>query len=87
MMATSHNDASHHRQPTSRVQGVDFYALLEVHRHQLNDGELKAAYYRLAKQFHPDAIVHLPSHVREAAQKKFAQIGVAYATLSNPQKR
>lgn len=82
------NDSTHYRQPTSRTaSGTDYYALLEVHRHALDAGDLKAAYYRLAKQYHPDAIVHLSPSVREAAAKKFSQIGVAYSVLSDPSKR
>lgn len=85
---SSNHHGAHHRQPTSRVQsGLDYYSLLEVHRHRLDEGELKAAYYRLAKQFHPDAIVHLPDGLRKHAEARFQQIGVAYAVLSDPRKR
>lgn len=86
--SSSNHHGTHHRQPTSRVQsGLDYYSLLEVHRHRLDEGELKAAYYRLAKQFHPDAIIHLPDSLRKHAEARFQQIGVAYAVLSDPRKR
>jgi DnaJ-class molecular chaperone len=85
---SSNHDGTHYRQPTSRVaSGTDYYALLEVHRHLLTAGDLKAAYYRLAKQYHPDALSGMSAVQREVAQKKFAQIGVAYHVLSDPKRR
>jgi len=81
------HDATHYRTPTSRVQGLDYYAILEVHRHQLDEGELRRSYYRLAKQLHPDAVVHLPASTRAAAAQRFAQVGVAYNVLSDPKRR
>jgi hypothetical protein len=82
-------DATHFRTPTSRPGPgqLDYYAILEVHRHQLDEGELKRSYYRLAKQLHPDAVVHLATSTRQQAEHRFREIGVAYSVLSDPKKR
>jgi hypothetical protein len=82
-------DATHFRTPTSRPGPgqLDYYAILEVHRHQLDEGELKKSYYRLAKQLHPDAVVHLATSTRQQAEHRFREIGVAYSVLSDPKKR
>jgi hypothetical protein len=85
--SSNDHDSTHHRQPTSRTLGLDYYAILEVHRHHLQAADLKQAYYRLAKQYHPDRLVHLSESDRLRAEKKFAQIGVAYSVLSDPVKR
>lgn len=87
LFSSNNHDSTHHRQPTSRQVGLDYYAILEVHRHHLRADDLKQSYYRLAKQYHPDRLAHLADADRTRAEKKFAQIGVAYAVLSDPAKR
>lgn len=59
----------------------DFYALLECSR-DATDDEIKRAYRKLARQYHPDANAGDP-----AAEARFKEISVAYETLSNPEKR
>jgi DnaJ-class molecular chaperone len=54
------------------VRAEDYYALLGVDR-GADKAEIKKAYYKLAKQYHPDA---KPGD--EQAAKKFAEIGAAY---------
>jgi len=49
--------------------------------HNANDDEIKKAYRKLAKEFHPDR-----NHTKEA-EDRFKSIGEAYATLSDEQKR
>jgi len=58
----------------------DFYALLGVSR-TASEAEIKAAFRRIALQYHPDR------NKDEGASAKFAEAREAYAVLSNDQKR
>ena len=60
----------------------DYYEVLGINKNA-TDEELKKAYRKLAKQYHPDAN---PDN-KEEAEKKFKEVNEAYETLSNPQKR
>lgn len=59
----------------------DFYQILGVSRDANND-DIKKAYRKLAKQYHPDANPDNPS-----AEQRFKEISQAYEALSDPQKR
>jgi curved DNA-binding protein CbpA len=66
---------------------ADFYEILEISR-QATPGEIKAAYYQLAKKYHPDRYrqaEHAP--VRSRLETLFARITQAYETLSEPVNR
>lgn len=58
----------------------DYYRILGVDK-SANDKDIKKAFRRLAKQYHPDA------NPNPSAEAKFKEINEAYETLSNPEKR
>ena len=59
----------------------DLYEILGVER-TADDKKLKSAYRKLAKKYHPDA-----NPGDQEAEKKFKDVGEAYAILSDPEKR
>ena len=58
----------------------DYYATLEVER-SASDEEIKKAYRKLARKYHPDVAKE------EGAEERFKEISEAYQTLSDPEKR
>src|SRR5262244_2789820 len=66
---------------TANVTKADYYEVLSVTR-TASDQELKAAYRKLAMQYHPD---RNPGNAE--AEGKFKEASEAYQVLSDPQKR
>jgi molecular chaperone DnaJ len=60
---------------------MDYYEVLQVER-TAGDAELKAAYRKLAMQYHPDRNPNNPD-----AEEKFKACSEAYQVLSDPDKR
>lgn len=58
----------------------DYYEVLGVNK-DASEEEIKRAFRKLAKQYHPDI------NKEPGAEEKFKEIGEAYAVLSDPQKR
>ncbi|HZJ29399.1 MAG TPA: DnaJ domain-containing protein, partial [Solirubrobacterales bacterium] len=59
----------------------DFYDTLGVSR-KATDEEIKKAYRRLARKYHPDR-----NPDDEKAEERFKEIQEAYGTISDPEKR
>ena len=60
---------------------ADYYEILGVNR-DASDADIKSAFRKLAKQYHPD----LHPNDKEA-EKKFKDINEAYEVLSDEKKR
>jgi curved DNA-binding protein CbpA len=59
----------------------DYYAILEVPP-TASDAEIRRAYRRLARQYHPDLNKQLPT-----SDQRIKRLNEAYATLSDPSAR
>ncbi|MGO3752342.1 MAG: molecular chaperone DnaJ [Peptoniphilaceae bacterium] len=59
----------------------DFYEVLEITK-EASDQEIKRAYKRLAKKYHPDL-----NHDNPEAEAKFKELNLAYEVLSDENKR
>jgi len=59
----------------------DYYEILQVSK-QADDAELKSAFRKMAKKYHPDR-----NQGNDESEKRFKEIGEAYEVLKDPQKR
>jgi len=64
----------------------NYYEILGVSKNATSD-DLKSAYRKLAKQYHPDLYTSKPEAEKKAAEEKFKEINHAYEVLSDDQKR
>lgn len=77
MSNDNHSDSSDNEQE----QTFDFYGDLGIQNTATPD-EIKRAYFKLARQYHPDQNPNDPT-----STEKFQKIGKAYEILSNPEKK
>lgn len=73
--------AAFHATPAASAEKKDLYEVLGVSR-DANKDEIKRAYYKLAKKYHPDTNKDDPN-----AAGKFADVQNAYEVLSDDSKR
>jgi hypothetical protein len=66
--------------PSESSQRKDPYAILGVHQGASSE-EIKAAYRRLASQYHPDKVQHLGEDFKRLAEVKFKEIQWAYEAI------
>jgi curved DNA-binding protein len=64
----------------SRVQFKDYYQVMGIAR-EATDAQIKQAYRRLARKFHPDV------SKEKNAEARFKEVGEAYEVLKDPKKR
>lgn len=64
----------------------DYYAVLEI-PHTSTTAEVKQAYRRLVRRYHPDARRQQQSGADEGVSRRLVLLNDAYCVLSNPQKR
>ena len=69
------------------MKALDIMACLEL-KHHAPMPEIKSAYYKAARRFHPDMHFYLEdADLKEQLSDIFAYVYEAYATLTNPEKR
>jgi len=56
------------------------YKILEITK-EATVAEIKAAYRKMAKKYHPDKVVHLGKEHQQGAEEKFRQVQAAYEQL------
>ena len=56
------------------------YKILEIDKSATND-DIKKAYRKMAKKYHPDKVVHLGEAHQKGAEEKFRQVQEAYEKL------
>ncbi len=61
------------------------YKILEISK-DATVTEIKAAYRKMAKKYHPDKVIHLGKEYQEGAEEKFRQVQQAYEQLQKERK-
>ncbi|MEH6534779.1 MAG: DnaJ domain-containing protein [Psychroserpens sp.] len=56
------------------------YKILEITK-EATDNEVKKAYRKMAKKYHPDKVIHLGKEHQKGAEEKFRQVQNAYEQL------
>lgn len=68
------------------AKNKDLYEILGVSR-DASDADIKNAYRKLAKQYHPDLHTGKTAAEKKEIEEKFKEINNAYSVLSDPQKK
>lgn len=69
-----------------RSKRKDYYKILGIDRNA-GDDEIKKAYRKRALVHHPDRHANATEEEKREQEKKFKEVGEAYAILSDPQKK
>lgn len=64
----------------------DYYSILGINKSASAD-EIKSAYRRMAKKYHPDVYATAGEDKKKEAEAKFKEVQHAYDVLSDPQKK
>jgi curved DNA-binding protein CbpA len=75
--------------PTTAYQvrgSMTYYNLLEI-APSAGTGEIKKAFRRLIARYHPDKVQHLGDEFQAIAEKRSAELTIAYKTLVDPERR
>jgi curved DNA-binding protein CbpA len=64
----------------------DHFQLFGIPRN-FNGPDLRQAYFKMAREYHPDHFTGMPDDVRELAGQAFSILAAALATLENPKQR
>jgi curved DNA-binding protein CbpA len=81
------NDLAALRKVAAKVKEQNYFEVLSV-TDKADAGQVKAAYFRLAKGYHPDTVPETaPPEVGQLKAAIFARIGDAYRTLSDEKLR
>ena len=71
------------RRSTSSTLGIDqSYKILEIDS-SVSDTEVKKAYRKMAKKYHPDKVAALGPEFQKAAKEKFQKVQQAYEEVKN----
>jgi DnaJ-class molecular chaperone len=68
------------------LDSLDYYRLLRVER-GVPGGEIRAAYHRVLREFHPDQFLGSPPELRAAVEEIARRITEAYTVLRHTQRR
>jgi len=72
---------------SDKIDHADYYSLLGVEK-SATLASIKKAYYKAAKEFHPDRHLQLPSdNLKTKLNTLFAHFNEVYKTLSSPEER
>jgi DnaJ-domain-containing protein 1 len=74
------------RDRAALIEAEDYFTMLGV-PHDASADTVRAAFFALAKQWHPDRLPATLVDVKEACAKVFARMSEAYQTLVDPVKR
>ena len=74
-------DAMYAKQPNK----ADYYKVLEL-QPGANEQEIKSAFRKMAKKYHPDRLGEVGDDVKEAALEKFRKVQEAYEFLLKQKK-